>query len=188
MDIVSFLRNRYKYDPDTGVFTYAVDVHIRKIGDRADYRYGKGYRAVNGPYIDKKQKHVQAHRAAWAIVYGELPSGHLDHINRIRDDNRIVNLRMASRSLNRINSGLRSNNTSGFRGVFWYKTRNKWAAGIKVNGRRTHLGYFDSKVDAAVAYAKAAELYHGVQIKDLFSFILSDGLAPSVAPPREDRP
>jgi hypothetical protein len=85
----------------------------------------------------------------------------IDHCNGDKLDNRRCNLRDATTSQNKANEGLRKNNTSGFKGVYWSKWAGKWMAGIKVNYKRIHLGYYMRKVDAARAYNRAARRYFG---------------------------
>lgn len=170
MDIIAFLHDRYKYDPNTGIFTYARDVwRAQKRGERADYSYGRGYRAVTGP----QARGILAHRAAWAMINGAFPDGPLDHINMVRNDNRITNLRPTTPSLNAFHSKIRSTNTSGFRGVSWNQQAGKWQAFICVDNKNKYLGKFPTKVEAAVAYAQAAQLYYNTSA-DVVAIALSD--------------
>ena len=91
---------------------------------------------------------------------GEWPSTIVDHKNRIRSDNRWENLRTATRSENGINSQVKKNNTSGFKGV--HKLRDGgYVARIGVNKERKYLGYFYSAEEAGCAYDKAAEELFG---------------------------
>ncbi|MDA6684686.1 HNH endonuclease signature motif containing protein [Escherichia coli] len=64
-------------------------------------------------------KAYPAHRLAWLIVYGTMPDGFIDHINRVRTDNRISNLRLVTHSENMQNRKIQKNNKSGYRGVSW---------------------------------------------------------------------
>jgi hypothetical protein len=84
-----------------------------------------------------------------------MPTEWLDHINRNRSDNRIVNLRLASAELNAQNASVRSDNTSGVQGVSWHKASNKWVVQISRQGKPTHVGLFDSIKDAVAARAQA---------------------------------
>jgi len=105
---------------------------------------------------------VGAHRLAWFYVYGVWPPDQVDHINLVKDDNRLSNLRLATASGNAINRGRRRDNKSGIKGVSWSKEMRKWTACIRIpGGPWKHLGRFSSKEDAAKAYADAAFKYHG---------------------------
>jgi len=103
----------------------------------------------------------RAHRLAWAIYFGEWPTRFIDHINCDRSDNRISNLREASDVENARNSKRSKANSSGAKGVYWYKRDKKWAAQITVNNRRMSLGRHQTKEAAALAYAKASAKLHG---------------------------
>jgi len=96
-----------------------------------------------------------AHRVLWALAKGAWPEGELDHVRRDGVDH-VYGLRPATRSQNNWNQGLRSDNTSGEKGVSWHAKAGKWRAGIMHNGKRVHLGLFDTVEDAAAAYRKAA--------------------------------
>jgi len=98
----------------------------------------------------------KAHRLAWLYVHGEWPPEQLDHINGQRDDNRVENLRSATRAENAGNSKRRADNTSGFKGVYWNAQRSKWQAKIRRGQLEKHLGLFVCKEDAAEAYRRAA--------------------------------
>lgn len=108
--------------------------------------HGNGYKS--GGIGGKK---VFAHRAIWALVHGEW-ADELDHINGIRSDNRLVNLRSVTRLENNRNRRIGRNNTSGAIGVCWDESKRRWTAYIG-NG---HLGTFKD-FDAAIAVRKEAE-------------------------------
>lgn len=101
-----------------------------------------------------------AHRLAWLYVNGSFPKNEIDHINRIRSDNRIANLRPASNLENAQNRSRSSNNTSGRSDVTWNKKTKKWRARLTVGYKRMHLGYFESLDDAFSARAQAKMKYH----------------------------
>lgn len=84
-----------------------------------------------------------------------------DHINGDKLDNRKENLRMCTNAQNQMNKGLQSNNTSGYRGVYWNKARNRWGAVIKLNGKQKHLGQHRKIEEAALAYNKSAKELFG---------------------------
>lgn len=106
-------------------------------------------------------KMLLAHRVAWAIHYGQWPDQFLDHINGVRTDNRICNLREATQAENRCNAVVGSNSASGVKGVRWDARESKWQARVTVSRKQKHLGYFDNIEDAAAAYAAGAAKYHG---------------------------
>jgi hypothetical protein len=100
-------------------------------------------------------------RVVWAMHYGEDAPGLIDHWNRDSTDDRIDNLRIATSSQNNANSTIRSDNSSGFKGVSWHKANKKWVAGIRVNGVRTYLGSFTDPEIAHAACVAAAEEHFG---------------------------
>lgn len=90
---------------------------------------------------------------------GNFPDGDIDHINRVRNDNRWSNLRECTQSQNSANTGVRVDNTSGYKGVVWLKKRYKWKAQIMVKQKQIYLGQYNDIKDAAIAYnIKAKEL------------------------------
>ena len=104
-------------------------------------------------------KRFSAHRVVWAMHYGCWPNLDLDHINGVRSDNRISNLREVSKSVNQKNLAKRKDNTSGYTGVTWHKKNNKWVAHIKLNGVRKHLGSFINVEEAIIARSAAEKEY-----------------------------
>lgn len=138
------------YDQDTGIFTRKAKHYSKsafKIGDIAGSLTNKGY-----VVIMVKAKKYSAHRLVWLYVYGKFPSMDIDHKNGIRNDNRLCNLREASSSQNSMNYGVPSNNTTGFKGVSFFKRTGRWKASAKLNGHPYHLGYFSSPELASAAY------------------------------------
>jgi hypothetical protein len=116
-----------------------------------------GYWAICIDYVRYK-----AHRLVYAWHNGAYPSQlEIDHINGVPSDNRIENLRLATRTENVANSTKPYTNTSGFKGVFWSKRGKKFTAQIRINGKRTHLGYFQSAEEAASVYARASLIHRG---------------------------
>lgn len=94
-------------------------------------------------------------------VIGENKGGNIDHINHDTLDNRRENLRPCTVSQNGANQGVRVNNTSGFKGVSLFKRDQVWQAYINMFGKRRHLGYYATPIEAALAYDRAALEYHG---------------------------
>ena len=93
-------------------------------------------------------KNYRAHRLAWLYVYGYLPEHEIDHIDRDKSNNKIDNLRHVSCSCNKRNVGLRQDNTSGIKGVYWDKQSDKWRAQITANNKQHHLGLFTDFTEA----------------------------------------
>jgi len=156
------VREILKYDPETGAFVRLVKTsNCIKVGSVAGWPDKDGYLKIN---IDGHG--YMAHRLAWLYVYGSWPSSNLDHINQVKDDNRLVNLREVTVSQNQQNTPIRTNNKSGFRGVSFAKEIGRWRAGIRLNGKGYHLGYFGSPEDASVAYQSAASKMHTHQPGD----------------------
>ena len=99
------------------------------------------------------------HRLAWAVSFGEWPSLDIDHINGNRTDNRIVNLRLATRSENGFNQPAQRRNRSGMKGV--YPDGDRWRAKLMAGGRTFRLGSFRTIAEAGQAYAEAAKTHQG---------------------------
>lgn len=112
---------------------------------------GDGYRQIR---IDGAR--WLAHRLIWIYANGPIPAGmQIDHLNGVRDDNRLQNFRLVTNAENGRNQSMPRNNTSGVIGVGWHKLARKWRAMIMIDGRTKYLGLFDTVADAAAARAKA---------------------------------
>jgi hypothetical protein len=147
------LRAALRYDADTGRFFWFHRRGNVPAGTETGLcNNGKGYRVIGWC----NRIHV-AHRMAWAIYYGEWPAQDIDHINGDRADNRICNLRLATRGENMQNAKTPVHNSSGHRGVHWHAGAKKWRAVIWKDKSPHHLGFFDDITDAAEAY-RAAKL------------------------------
>ncbi len=110
------------------------------------------------------KKNYRAHRLVWLYVHGELPKCDIDHINRIKDDNRPENLRLVNKSQNRQNINMQKNNKSGLKGVWLHKQNKSWCASISINKKNKHIGCFETKEEAAAAYIAAAKILHECNI------------------------
>lgn len=143
------------YSPWTGVFIRKVRCGWCMPGSVAGGRHAHGYRVIS---LFGRQ--ILAHRLAWFYVYGEWPKNVVDHINGIKDDNRIANLRDVSHKVNCRNLVSPSkNNSSGFLGVHFRDGLKKpWRSGISYDGRFKHLGYFETPEEAHAAYLSAREI------------------------------
>lgn len=152
------LRELLDYEPETGLFYWKVQRRCVHAGREAGSGDGRGYRKI---WVS--QRSYSAHRLAWMYVHGEWPQGHIDHINGLRSDNRIANLRVCTNADNGQNRGINANNRSGFVGVSFHRQSHKWQAHINAQGKRHSLGEFDDKDDAAKAYAEAKLRLHSFQ-------------------------
>lgn len=146
------LREILNYDPLSGEFRWlARPSRNVSPGKIAGYKNGCGY-----IYIQIEGNLYRAHRLVWLYVYGVWPRDQIDHINGIKTDNRLINLREATPSDNGKNSRTPTTNTSGFKGASYSKRSRSWKAQIKHHGKITHLGYFPTPEDAHSAYCEAA--------------------------------
>lgn len=149
------LREVLEYDHETGVFTWLERAPGRRKNGRAGCIRKSGYVVIR---IDGRT--YLSHRLAWQHFYIEVPTNEIDHINGVKDDNRIANLRLATTAENGRNRGKQTNNTSGFKGVSWKKSDRRWCAQIKYFGRNIYLGLYSTPEEASAAYeAKARELF-----------------------------
>jgi hypothetical protein len=112
-------------------------------------------------YIQKKQ---YLHHFVMQPEKGYI----IDHIDGDGLNNTRANLRQATASQNRQNRGKQGNNTSGFKGVSWDNSRNKWQVHISVKGKSTYIGRYETKEMAAIAYDEAARKYHNEFAKTNF--------------------
>ena len=150
------LKELLSYDPETGVFVRIKTTSKKiKIGAVAGTLHPSGYR-----YIKINRKQFREHRLAWLYITGEFPPNEIDHINRIKNDNRFVNLRAATHSENAHNQGINCVNTSGYKGVYYHKRDKQWRAKIKLNNVSTYLGSFLTPEEASGAYLAAQRIYH----------------------------
>lgn len=157
---VDALRSMLRYDPGTGLFTWNVAPNGRiKIGQRAGRTSQDGYTEIT-----ITGRLYGAHRLAWLYVHGRWPVDEIDHRNGIRSDNRIANLREATREQQTWNS--RGTSASGFKGVYRNKKNgtpcvDSWCAIIQVAGKRRYLGSFKTPEEAHAAYCRVARAHRG---------------------------
>lgn len=140
------LKTILHYDPLSGIF----------------YRNGKvaGHLSKTGYMVIKiAQRGYFAHRLAWLHMTGKWPEYDIDHVNLIKNDNRWINLREATRSQNCGNQRVRRNNFSGLKGAYRHPTA-RWISHITANGKLYNLGSFATAEAAHAAYvAKSTELF-----------------------------
>lgn len=139
-----------RYCPESGNFYHAVARRRIRIGSVAGTVCKAGYVVVS---VDGTR--VYAHRLAWLFTHGEWPKI-IDHINGVRTDNRIGNLRSGEQWQNMANARKRSNNTSGYKGVSFFKRDGTYMAQIKCQGEHRFLGYYRTADEAHKAYCDAA--------------------------------
>jgi len=157
------LKEIVSYDFDTGMFTRLVTTcGSAQKGSVPESKNKDGYYQLRINY-----KMYTQHRLVWLYVFGVFPNGDIDHINHIRTDNRIINLRSVDKATNNKNLSKRADNKSGVTGVWWHKINKRWCAEIKVDGKKKSLGCFAEIEDAANARELAIKKYnfhenHGV--------------------------
>jgi hypothetical protein len=175
---VDLLQRLVDYRPETGEFFWKSrgheDVHQPKDEEHRRAKTREHMAAVwntawagkpaftharNGYRVGSVRRQIlYAHRVAWAMHHGAWPPDDMevDHINGDRGDNRIVNLRLVTPAQNSKNKRLQKINTSGYSGVHWVESRQRWEASISDGNRPIHLGSYFSKEEAVIA-RKAAE-------------------------------
>lgn len=89
------------------------------------------------------------------FIHGDMPKEKIDHVNGIKDDNRISNIRIATGTENLANIGPKKDNTSGTKNVHWCNSKRRWIAKIKKNGKTRQIGSFLIYDDAVLAALKA---------------------------------
>lgn len=162
--IDDWVKENLRYDPDKGYLWWTKRVGGRPLDRPAGNLNTIGYIVISCRHegVDKR---FYAHRLAWFLHHGVWPKDQIDHINNLRDDNRLVNLREATGAENNKNLKAREGGTSKYKGVSWFKRDCKWLARIGVNKENIFLGYYDNEQEAALAYNKAALEYFGEYAK-----------------------
>jgi len=119
-----------------------------------------GWEVTNGYLrLSIDNKIYAVHRVIWLYSTGQFPEFEIDHINHIKTDNRIENLREATRFENCRNRQIATNNRSGVTGVCWKSSANRWVAYINADAKRKTLGTFKN-MNEAIAARKAAEIQY----------------------------
>lgn len=151
------LRELFAYNVQTGELRRLVSVsHNAQSGSVAGCQRPDGYLVVS---VDGRLFLV--HRVAWAIETGAWPTAFVDHANEDKSDNRWANLREATNSQNMHNIKLKAANKSGARGVSRHSRSGRWQSHIRINGKSTYLGRYDTVEEASAAYEAASERAFG---------------------------
>ena len=153
------LSKYFKYEHEEGRFFRKIQMGNYKPDSEvtvAEHHSGYKYISIK---IDCKRHNLSLHRIAWTLYYKKIPENFIDHINHIRSDNRIENLREVSKVENNKNQSMPKHNTSGFVGVSYHKRDKIWEARIKVNYNQIYLGRFKTKEEAIEARKKAEVQY-----------------------------
>lgn len=150
-----------RYEEVAKLFTYDRETGVLYWRERT--RYTTRHKGVAGCKTKNGYKHVRIkgkaykeHRIIMMLCFGHIPdNAEIDHVNHIRDDNRLINLRFVTKLGNSRNQSVSSRNTTGVTGVYFRKSRNKFEAQIRVNNQVHFLGYYDTLEEAAAARAEA---------------------------------
>ncbi|EKU4730588.1 HNH endonuclease [Citrobacter sp. Cf084] len=153
---VGDIRDLIDYNPENGVLTAKVNFSGRQAGSVIGSQTWQGYYAFS--LFGKK---CFAHRLAWLLHYGEWPSQPIDHINGIKTDNSIRNLRLCSLSQNQFNKPTQKNNTTGVKGVYWNKRDKRYVASVQFNGKKYSAGHHKDIDNAKEAVMKLREKLAG---------------------------
>jgi len=151
------LKEILNYNSDTGIFTwryYRQGIKRNRVAGSIDNAKGNGYRRIK-----TNETSYTCSRLAFLYMEGYFPEHEVDHINRIRHDDRWCNLRHVTKQCNMRNCSVSKNNNSSITGVIWYKDRSKWGAQIRHNYKNSHLGFYEEKKDAARARWEAEKEY-----------------------------
>lgn len=151
------LRQVLRYDPETGDLHWSYSSlmstkwngrYVGKLAFTATHSEGYKIGKIMG-------KSLRAHRVAWLLYYGDWPAEQIDHIDGVRTNNVIGNLRSVTNAQNSRNRAKTARNKSGHVGVRAYKN-GKWIAEIGVNGKTIYLGVYAVLSDAIAARAQTA--------------------------------
>ncbi len=149
------LKLAVEYSPNTGDFTTLMNSKRLKRGSKVGHHDKDGYIQVS-----VKGKRYRAHRLAVLYMKGYWPENEVDHLNRIRDDNRWMNLEEKGHQCNIRNAKVKSTSKTGISGVSWCVKLDKWRSHIVIDNRQKHLGYFKDFVKAVVARWQAEKKYN----------------------------
>ena len=163
--VLERIRTTLQYDPESGWLTWIVQRMRIKAGTRAGtvWTSPASGRKVRKICFGRGTKEVfvkYEHHVAWFLHTGEWPEMEIDHKDRDATNNKWDNLRLCTPVQQRINYGLRRNNTSGAQGVFWRERDKSFSSKIVANYKIHNLGTFKTFEKAKAAYAAARLMYH----------------------------
>lgn len=170
---VGIVRRFLDYDRDTGGFVWKqrtpVDFSECEEPEFSCKAWNARYAGASAGYVDQNGYvlirlcgvRMRGHVLAWAHATGAWPKAEIDHINLDKADNRLSNLREATRSQNLANCRPRIRNFCGLKGAHWLEKNQKWRASISLSGKTKHLGHFDTAEDAHRAYCTEAAKVFG---------------------------
>lgn len=169
----SHIKELLNYDPDTGIFIWHTRP-VRKYYKNFDISWNRKFAnkkagSKNRFKLDKTDylridiydRHYAAHRLAWLYMTGKWPNGAIDHRDGNGLNNKWNNLRLANAVQNGGNRKINENNTSGYKGVSFDKSRGLYRAVIKTDGKTKHIGRYVTPEEAHIAYMVAAKRYFG---------------------------
>lgn len=182
---IDVMKQLIRYDPTTGEMYWIERAEHWFCGSDAlricaswNARYA-GTRALAGVtrhgYLSGRifNRAYLAHHVAFALTHGRWPSPQIDHRDGNPSNNRASNLRESTQAENARNCAGRRGKSSSYKGVHLFRRTSKWTAQIAVSGKSKHLGFFDTEIEAAVAYNHAAQSLHGDFAR--LSVVPSDG-------------
>ncbi|WP_064558972.1 HNH endonuclease [Buttiauxella brennerae] len=149
--------SRYYYDNDLGQLGW---INGKKAGKKAGWMRQDGY--IDVSICGEK---FRAHRLIYFLHHNIWPI-EIDHINGVRDDNHIENLRETTSAKNQYNIKMPARNTSGVRGVCWHKASRKWYVQYGVGNKKAYLGTFQDLELAELVANEYREKYHGEYYRD----------------------
>ena len=144
------------YDSDTGIFYFNSTRGGNHKGDVAGSLHSLGY-----IFLMLDRVTYTAHRLAWFYCFEEWPEKFIDHIDRNKSNNKLDNLREASREENGLNTSIRKDNKTGYKGVSFNKSRNTYIARMTVKGIKMYLGAFKTAKEAAEVIENKSRELHG---------------------------
>jgi hypothetical protein len=161
-ELIAYAKEHISYNPETGEFRWIKKPPMMNWknrcnpGDLVGYIHSKGYRVAT-----LKGKHIQLHRLAWIFIHGEIATETIDHINGVRHDNRICNLRLATRTQNAQNASARKKHGNRIKNVSWDSESGKWRVRVVKDGKRYHGGRFEDPNEAEKVAKQLMKELHG---------------------------